>query len=169
MKCCRKCCPWPLINYPAHPLINDIFSDGENVPSALDVGSLLKQWLRELPEPLIPHKFHETFLKCCKLSDQNDLKIEAIITASLLLPPLHSASLTILMRFLSDVAKASQENKMNAKNLAIIFMPCLLPMENLDVNNCDDDIANRIEIVEALIKNSNSVCMIDQKIKSAQG
>ena len=69
------------------------------------------------------------------------------------------------MRFLFDVAKASQENKMNAKNLAIIFMPCLLPMEDLDVNNCD----NRIEIVEALIKNSNSVCMIDQKIKSAQG
>ena len=97
------------------------------------------------------------------------MKIEAIITASLLLPPLHSASLTILMRFLSDVAKASQENKMNAKNLAIIFMPCLLPMENLDVNNCDNDIANRTEIVEALIKNSNSVCMIDQKIKSAQG
>lgn len=31
--------------------------------SALDVGSLLKQWLRELPEPLIPTRFHETFLK----------------------------------------------------------------------------------------------------------
>ena len=139
------------------------------MPSAIDVGSLLKQWLRELPEPLIPQEFHETFLKCCKLSDQNDLKIEAIITASLLLPPLHSASLTILMRFLSDVAKASQENKMNAKNLAIIFMPCLLPMKNLDVNNCDDEISNRTEIVEALIKNSNSLCMIDQKIKSAQG
>ena len=38
-------------------------SNDENVPSALDVGSLLKQWLRELPEPLIPQRFHETFLK----------------------------------------------------------------------------------------------------------
>ena len=34
----------------------------ENV-SPLDVGSLLKQWLRELPEPLIPIRFHDTFLK----------------------------------------------------------------------------------------------------------
>ena len=149
-------------------MISYLASDCENVPSALDVGSLLKQWLRELPEPLIPQEFHETFLECCKLSDI-DLKTEAIITTSLLLPPLHSASLTILLRFLSDVANASKENKMNAKNLAIIFMTCLLPMENLDINNCDDDIANRTEVVEALIKNSNSVCMIDQKIKSAQG
>ena len=31
--------------------------------SALDVGSLLKQWLRELPEPLIPYRFHDTFTK----------------------------------------------------------------------------------------------------------
>lgn len=31
--------------------------------SALDVGSLLKQWLRELPEPLIPLRFHDTFIK----------------------------------------------------------------------------------------------------------
>lgn len=37
-------------------------SQNETV-SALDVGSLLKQWLRELPEPLIPIRFHETFLK----------------------------------------------------------------------------------------------------------
>ena len=31
--------------------------------SALDIGSLLKQWLRELPEPLIPTRFQDTFLK----------------------------------------------------------------------------------------------------------
>ncbi len=31
--------------------------------SALDVASLLKQWLRELPEPLIPVRFMDTFLK----------------------------------------------------------------------------------------------------------
>ena len=37
-------------------------SDKERI-SPLDVGSLLKQWLRELPEPLIPTRFHDTFLK----------------------------------------------------------------------------------------------------------
>ena len=38
-------------------------SNLDDIPSALDVGSLMKQWLRELPEPLIPQRFRETFLK----------------------------------------------------------------------------------------------------------
>ena len=39
-------------------------SDGEKeTTSPLDVGALLKLWLRELPEPLIPTRFHETFVK----------------------------------------------------------------------------------------------------------
>ena len=37
-------------------------ADKETI-SPLDVGSLLKQWLRELPEPLIPTRFHDTFVK----------------------------------------------------------------------------------------------------------
>ena len=38
--------------------------DNEEVTvSALDIGSLLKQWLRELPEPLIPLRFQDTYLK----------------------------------------------------------------------------------------------------------
>jgi hypothetical protein len=38
-------------------------SQAENAISPLDVGSLLKQWLRELPEPLLPTRFHDSFLK----------------------------------------------------------------------------------------------------------
>ena len=38
--------------------------DNEEVTvSALDIGTLLKQWLRELPEPLIPLRFQDTYLK----------------------------------------------------------------------------------------------------------
>ena len=35
----------------------------DSAVNALDIGSLLKQWLRELPEPLIPIRFQDTFLK----------------------------------------------------------------------------------------------------------
>lgn len=38
-------------------------AEKEETVSPLDVASLLKQWLRELPEPLIPYRFHDTFLK----------------------------------------------------------------------------------------------------------
>lgn len=39
------------------------FVEDKDGVSPLDVGSLLKQWLRELPEPLIPIRFHEVFLR----------------------------------------------------------------------------------------------------------
>ena len=122
--------------------------------------------------------------RCCKLS--GDSKIEAILTASLLLPPLHSASLTCLMRFLSDVAEASAENKMDSRyvhifsvksqcstlnsmiftnfsrSLAIVFTPSLFPVteeatniKKVEVTNAD--LANKLEIVQALIENSNAV------------
>ena len=92
----------------------------------------------------------------------DDSKIEAILTASLLLPPLHSASLTCLMRFLSDVAEKSAENKMDARSLAIVFTPSLFPVtedatniKKVEMTNAD--LANKLEIVEALIRNCQSV------------
>ena len=100
------------------------------------------------------------YFRCCKLS--GDSKTEAILTASLLLPPLHSASLTCLVRFLSDVAEASAENKMDARSLAIVFTPSLFPVteeatniKKVEVTNAD--LAQKLDIVETLIRNSNSV------------
>jgi hypothetical protein len=44
----------------------DIVDEGEEcgaVVSALDLAGILKQWLRELPEPLIPKKFQTVFIE----------------------------------------------------------------------------------------------------------
>ena len=75
---------------------------------------------------------------------------------------LHSASLTCLVRFLSDVAEASAENKMDARSLAIVFTPSLFPVtedatniKKVEVTNAD--LAQKLDIVETLIRNSNSV------------
>ena len=92
-------------------------------------------------------------------------KIEAILTACLLLPPLHSATLTCVMRFLSEVAQASASNKMDERSLAIVFTPCLFPvtedatnMKNVEHTNAD--LANKLEIVEVLVRNSSSVSIM---------
>lgn len=41
------------------------YADNESLPGniALDAASLLKQWIRELPEPIIPYKVHEALLQ----------------------------------------------------------------------------------------------------------
>jgi len=134
----------------------DDFDD--NTPH--DVGNLLKQWLRELPEPLIPIMFHDTFLKCLKLPDNS--RLEGILNVCLLLPPLHISTLSSLLRFLSEVVGKSPINKMGSRNTALVFTPCLFPInENItDIRKVSDTNTEKVEIVEMLINNSDMVGMI---------
>ena len=86
-------------------------------PHVLDVASLLKQFLRELPEPVIPRSLH-TLLSSCY---QSSRPLENLQLALLMLPPSHSATLTFLLGHLNTIAKASGDNKMGAANLAIVL------------------------------------------------
>ena len=100
------------------------------------------------------------YFRCCKLTGET--KSEAILTACLLLPPLHAASLTCLMRFLSQVAENSIHNKMDSRSLAIVFTPCLFPVSDSATNlkkveTTNADLATKLDIVETLIKNATKV------------
>ena len=86
-------------------------------PHVLDVASLLKQFLRELPEPVIPRSLH-TLLSSCHASSQ---PLENLQLALLMLPPTHMATLTYLLSHLKTIARASGDNKMGAANLAIVL------------------------------------------------
>ena len=91
-----------------------------------------------------------------------EAKTGAVLTACLLLPPLHAAALSSLMRFLSEVSNASESNKMDARSLAIVFTPSLFPVtENATnikkVESTNADLVNKLDIVETLIKNSKMV------------
>ena len=93
------------------------FASISPLPHVLDVASLLKQFLRELPEPVIPRSLH-TLLSSCYLSTR---PLENLQLALLLLPPSHSATLTFLLCHLKAIAEASGDNKMGAANLAIVL------------------------------------------------
>ena len=138
--------------------------------ASLDCASVLKQWLRELQEPLIPTRFHDLLLKCCALSNPED-KINAIMLSSLLLPPLHSATLTCLTRFLSKVASYSTSNKMDSKSLAIVFAPGLFHASGDEMLKGSSKSGNeagtfnmKMAVAEALINNASKVCMLQDSI-----
>lgn len=44
-------------------LDNGAVLDTESLHHVIDVANVLKMFLRELPEPLIPFKFHDIFLR----------------------------------------------------------------------------------------------------------
>ncbi|XP_034094292.1 rho GTPase-activating protein 25 isoform X2 [Gymnodraco acuticeps] len=105
----------------------DAFDAGErpSFPSDTDVhtvASLLKLYLRELPEPVVPWTQYQDFLDCTNLLDSSGSegwkKLEKQIA---LLPRTNYNLLSYVCRFLFEVQQHSSVNKMNVENLATVM------------------------------------------------
>ena len=77
------------------------------------VGSLLKKFFKELPDPLIPDNMHTDFLSCAKLSDQEE-RLTQLKELVFQLPTAHYHTLHFLMQHLTRVVAHSSENKVSA-------------------------------------------------------
>eukprot|EP00055_Hartaetosiga_balthica_P003232 m.7056 g.7056 ORF g.7056 m.7056 type:complete len:568 (-) comp2695_c0_seq1:54-1757(-) len=86
-----------------------------------DVAAVFKQFLREMPEPLLTSSFIEPFSLIQHLHDQV-FGLQLLIT---LLPRVHRAVLKKLLDFLGNVAAKADVNKMGVSNLAVVFAPTL--------------------------------------------
>ncbi|KAF3701934.1 Rho-type GTPase-activating protein 24 [Channa argus] len=91
------------------------------------VASLLKLYLRELPEPVIPFHKYEEFLSCAKLLSKDDemgkKELRRLVES---LPPVNYNLLKYICRFLDEVQSYSGVNKMSVQNLATVFGPNIL-------------------------------------------
>ncbi|XP_061586419.1 rho GTPase-activating protein 25 [Cololabis saira] len=105
----------------------DAFDAGErpSFPSDTDVhtvASLLKLYLRELPEPVVPWTQYQDFLDCTNMLDTSSSegweKLENQIAR---LPKVNYNLLSYVCRFLFEVQNHSKVNKMNVENLATVM------------------------------------------------
>ncbi|XP_024085289.1 rho GTPase-activating protein 11A-like isoform X2 [Cimex lectularius] len=128
----------------------------------INVANLLKLFFRELPEPLIPYKFHNTFLRCLSLKQK---KVEAILLCCLLLPTDHLNALAYLLVFLNRVTQQKDFNKMDVGNLAIIFTPNVMPVNAPKLTAQGSVKINRhVLIVQTLIENATLVGVLPEAI-----
>lgn len=94
-----------------------------------DCAALLKQFLRELPFPLLTHEYQPTFASVESIPDRKQ-QLQALNLLILLLPPIHRDCLKILVHFLSRVTHHEKHNKMGLNSVAMIMAPNLFLCTN---------------------------------------
>ncbi|XP_077481621.1 rho GTPase-activating protein 22 isoform X2 [Stigmatopora argus] len=91
------------------------------------VASLLKLYLRELPEPVIPFCKYEDFLTCAQLLAKDEAEGVREIGKQVNVLPLPNYNLLkYICKFLDEVQSHCNENKMSVQNLATVFGPNIL-------------------------------------------
>ncbi|XDA90442.1 hypothetical protein R6Z07F_020039 [Ovis aries] len=121
---------------------DNVCYDGQ---SAYDVADLLKQYFRDLPEPIFTSKLTTTFLQIYQLLPK-DQWLAATQAATLLLPDENREVLQTLLYFLSDIASA-EENQMTAGNLAVCLAPSIFHLNVSKKDNPSPRIKNKRSLV----------------------
>uniref|UniRef100_A0A2S2R9C6 Rho GTPase-activating protein n=1 Tax=Sipha flava TaxID=143950 RepID=A0A2S2R9C6_9HEMI len=100
----------------------------DNVPDINVITGVLKDYLRELPEPLFTRCLYQMLLDALTVLLPDDPQANAKLMLSILdcLPKLNRATLTYIMDHLALVVSQSPRNKMSAQNLSICLAPVLM-------------------------------------------
>uniref|UniRef100_A0A4W3JHH5 Rho GTPase-activating protein 7 n=1 Tax=Callorhinchus milii TaxID=7868 RepID=A0A4W3JHH5_CALMI len=124
--------------------MNETCTDGVNYEgqSAYDVADMVKQYFRDLPEPLMTSKLSETFLQIYQYVPK-DQRLQAIQAGIMLLPDENREALQTLLYFLSDVAALVEENQMTPTNLAVCLAPSLFHLNTLKRENSSPRVIQR--------------------------
>lgn len=110
--------------------IQESFERGEDVDlsdSSIDicaVTSVLKQYLRKLPNPLLTFEIYDRFLGAAEAPIEEQ-RILLLREAFDMLPRIHQEILQLLLFHLSRVTEHQSENLMTSRNLAVVFAPTL--------------------------------------------
>ncbi|XP_026790656.1 stAR-related lipid transfer protein 13 isoform X2 [Pangasianodon hypophthalmus] len=102
--------------------------------SAYDVADMVKQFFRDLPEPLLTSKLGETFLHIYQYVPKEQ-RLQAVQAAIMLMSDENREVLQTLLCFLSDVTSSVQENQMTPMNIAVCLAPSLFHLNILKKEN----------------------------------
>lgn len=165
--------------------LREEFDQGKDVildddQSVHDVAALLKEFLREMPDPLLPRELYTAFLSASAMDTEEQHSFLQLLIY--LLPPCNCDTLYRLLQFLSKVASYAQNytgpdgqeiagNKMTAANLATIFGPNLLQREKVPEKDYSlkslevEDSSSIITVVQRLIENYESLFTVSPELQ----
>ncbi|KRY75613.1 Protein NDNF, partial [Trichinella pseudospiralis] len=143
--------------------------------SPFDLCDLIKLFLREIDEPILTWGLQPQFLQFADLNTPRDVRTKCLLQLCHALPPRHKETLAFIMRFLKMISNSSAYNKMDVKNLATVFVPCIFresakarPVKHgqalLDeLAASKSDIALKVDVLEMLIQNADSIGVLSEQ------
>ncbi|XP_034390130.1 unconventional myosin-IXAa-like isoform X2 [Cyclopterus lumpus] len=141
------------------------------------IASVLKQWLRDLPSPLMTFELYEEFLRAMGQPDRREV-IRGVYSVIDQLSRTHLSTLERLIFHLVRIALQEETNRMSSNALAIVFAPCILRCpDTIDPLQSVQDISKTTACVELIIneqmgkykarlKDINSLEFAESKAKS---
>ncbi|XP_063231883.1 rho GTPase-activating protein 6-like [Bacillus rossius redtenbacheri] len=144
-----------------------------------DVATLLKEFFRDLPEPLLCRDLYHAFVRTQRIRNRR-LQLEALQHLVQQLPVPNRDTLWALLTFLSKVALHAGDytdergesvagNKMDSSNLATLFAPNILhrirPGSAKDVSaETSDERADAISVVRAMIDQHQALFTVSAEL-----
>lgn len=121
-----------------------------------DAASLLKLFIRELPQPLLSVEYLKAFQDVQNLPTKKQ-QLQALNLLVILLPDANRDTLKALLEFLQRVIDNKEKNKMTLKNVAMVMAPNLFMCHTLGLKSSEQQefamAAGTANIMNLLIKN----------------
>nr|KAF6434997.1 Rho GTPase activating protein 6 [Rousettus aegyptiacus] len=154
----------------------------EEEHSVHDVAALLKEFLRDMPDPLLTRELYTAFINTLLLQPEEQLGTLQLLIY--LLPPCNCDTLHRLLQFLAIVARHANDNiskdgqevtgnKMTSLNLATIFGPNLLHKQKLSDKEFSVQSSARAEestaiiaVVQKMIENYEALFMVPPDLQN---
>ncbi|XP_053311031.1 rho GTPase-activating protein 6 isoform X2 [Spea bombifrons] len=154
----------------------------EEEHSVHDVAALLKEFLRDMPDPLLTRELYTAFINTIMLDADEQLSTLQLLIY--LLPPCNCDTLHRLLQFVSTVASHAEDtfdkdgqeitgNKMTSLNLATIFGPNLLHKQKSSDKEFTVQSTARAEestiiisVVQKMIENYESLFMVPPDLQN---
>ncbi|KAM9456671.1 rho GTPase-activating protein 23 isoform 3-T3 [Clarias gariepinus] len=115
------------------------------------VSSLLKSFFRKLSEPLFTDDKYNDFIDANRMDNPSD-RLKTLKKLIHDLPDHYFHTLKFLIGHLKTVANHSEKNKMEPRNLALVFGPTLVRTSEDNMTDMVTHMPDRYKIVETLIQ-----------------
>ena len=121
-----------------------------------NVAGILKLYLRELADPILPYDFYSDFLACetCTNTDAKRGYTRHLVWS---LPTVNRVTLKYLINFLKKVDAHKEQNNMAIHNLATVFGPNLIKAKNETMFSMAASTAQTNSVVHTLIDGYDEV------------